>query len=64
MTVVQLSGVHGTQIGQLVCVCIVTTMYVCARLVCAWHVHTHEGRRESGGGGRKEEGGGLGWVGE
>ena len=47
------------------CVCIVTTVYVCARLVCAQHVHMHEGRRESGGGGRRVEGwGGGGGGGE
>ena len=47
MTVVQLCGVHGTQIGQL----------VCAQLQPCMHVHMHEERRGSG-----VEGGGGGVV--
>ena len=46
------------------CVCIVTTMYVCARLVCAYDVHMHEERGKSRGGGWMGGGGGGGGVGE
>ena len=34
LTVVQLCGVHGTQIGQLVCACIVTTVCMCVQGLC------------------------------